>query len=125
MWCKCISHTLCKPSDLREPNPLSNTYISGGTFNSAERDVNNYFYSPQQAEDDQPSADPFTRSDFKEIQQDTLSKATDGTCLHFVEGETFDGWVSNGKILWGTGIRRSLCLAIPREVEANSCVFRI
>ncbi|KAH6902536.1 hypothetical protein BKA70DRAFT_1112840 [Coprinopsis sp. MPI-PUGE-AT-0042] len=41
---------------------------------------------------------------FRDIQQDTLSKATEGTCVWFTEGDMFLFWVVRGKILWGIGI---------------------
>jgi hypothetical protein len=44
---------------------------------------------------------------FRDIQLDTLSKATDGTCIWLTSGEMFLIWVKNGRILWGIGIRTS------------------
>jgi hypothetical protein len=46
---------------------------------------------------------------FRDIQLDTLSKATDGTCIWLTTGEMFVFWVANGRILWGIGIRMSSC----------------
>jgi hypothetical protein len=45
---------------------------------------------------------------FRDIQLDTLSKATDGTCASLTSGEMFLYWISNRGILWGIGIRKSL-----------------
>jgi hypothetical protein len=44
---------------------------------------------------------------FRDIQLDTLSKATDGTCIWLTSGEMFLFWVRSGRILWGVGIRMS------------------
>ncbi|KAH6894830.1 ankyrin repeat-containing domain protein [Coprinopsis sp. MPI-PUGE-AT-0042] len=41
---------------------------------------------------------------FRDIQLDTLSKATDGTCIWLTRGEMFIFWVKAGRILWGIGI---------------------
>ncbi|KAH6909181.1 ankyrin repeat-containing domain protein [Coprinopsis sp. MPI-PUGE-AT-0042] len=41
---------------------------------------------------------------FRDIQLDTHSKATEGTCIWFTTGEMFLFWIANGKILWGIGI---------------------
>ncbi|KAH6903958.1 ankyrin repeat domain-containing protein 28 [Coprinopsis sp. MPI-PUGE-AT-0042] len=45
-----------------------------------------------------------TLPNFRDIQLDTLSKATKGTCVWFTGDEIFLLWISNGKILWGIGI---------------------
>ena len=52
---------------------------------------------------------------FRDIQQDTLAKATDGTCLWLTKGETYPVWFKRGKILWGIGIRRSHIVEIQTE----------
>ncbi|KAH6879705.1 hypothetical protein BKA70DRAFT_1576151 [Coprinopsis sp. MPI-PUGE-AT-0042] len=41
---------------------------------------------------------------FRDIQLDTLAKATEGTCIWLTTGEMFLFWIANGKILWGIGI---------------------
>ncbi|KAH6892821.1 hypothetical protein BKA70DRAFT_1571586 [Coprinopsis sp. MPI-PUGE-AT-0042] len=41
---------------------------------------------------------------FRDIQLDTLAKATEGTCIWLTSGEIFIFWIANGKILWGIGI---------------------
>jgi ankyrin repeat domain-containing protein 50 len=54
---------------------------------------------------------------FRDIQLDTLSKATDGTCLWLTEGNMFLLWVKNGRILWGIGIRESLLCERPSDAH--------
>ncbi|KAH6906627.1 hypothetical protein BKA70DRAFT_394880 [Coprinopsis sp. MPI-PUGE-AT-0042] len=41
---------------------------------------------------------------FRNIQLDTLAKATQGTCIWLTEGEILCIWIRKGKILWATGI---------------------
>ncbi|KAH6894804.1 ankyrin repeat-containing domain protein, partial [Coprinopsis sp. MPI-PUGE-AT-0042] len=41
---------------------------------------------------------------FRDIQLDTLAKATDGTCIWLTTGQTFIFWIEKGRILWGIGI---------------------
>ncbi|KAH6902562.1 ankyrin repeat-containing domain protein [Coprinopsis sp. MPI-PUGE-AT-0042] len=41
---------------------------------------------------------------FRDIQQDILAKATEGTCLWFIANESFLIWIEKGMILWGIGI---------------------
>jgi hypothetical protein len=57
---------------------------------------------------------------FRHIQLDTLSKATEGTCIWLTSGEMFLFWVANGRILWGIGIRRSYYCASAIETLTDS-----
>ncbi|KAH6903929.1 ankyrin repeat-containing domain protein [Coprinopsis sp. MPI-PUGE-AT-0042] len=41
---------------------------------------------------------------FRDIQLDTLAKATEGTFIWFTRGEMFLFWIKKGKVLWGIGI---------------------
>ena len=53
---------------------------------------------------------------FRDIQQDTLAKATDGTCLWLIKGGTYPVWLKRGKILWGIGIRKSCIVQIQADL---------
>jgi hypothetical protein len=88
------------------------TQIHGGTYTAIGGNVqNNYHnYGPQT-----PTTDileilrNLPLPNFRDIQLDTLSKATDGTCTGVTSGNMYHFWIEKGKILWGIGIR-TLCI---------------
>jgi hypothetical protein len=87
--------------------------ISGGSFtvigsSSSSTTINNtYNYGPQTVSKDILSVlRSLSLPNFRDIQLDTLSKATNGTCVWLTEGNIFLFWIKNGRILWGIGIRR-------------------
>ncbi|KAH6916203.1 ankyrin repeat-containing domain protein [Coprinopsis sp. MPI-PUGE-AT-0042] len=85
----------------------STVTIGGGTFNSAGGDINNFHHHYHNTAHENALPAPSNESpipNFREIQQDALSKATDGTGRHIVDGKVFTSWVKCGKVLWGTGI---------------------
>ncbi|KAH6903931.1 hypothetical protein BKA70DRAFT_1154855 [Coprinopsis sp. MPI-PUGE-AT-0042] len=87
---------------------VQSAHIHDGTFTVTTHNqttVYNYNYGP--------SSDPskvlqilrsLSLPNFRDIQLDTLSKATEGTCLWFARGDMFLFWITKGKILWGIGI---------------------
>ncbi|KAH6903960.1 ankyrin repeat-containing domain protein [Coprinopsis sp. MPI-PUGE-AT-0042] len=88
---------------------VQSAHIHDGTFTVIgthnQTTVYNYNYGPP--------ADPskvlrilksLSLPNFRDIQLDTLSKATEGTCLWFARGDMFLFWIAKGKILWGIGI---------------------
>ncbi|KAH6894848.1 hypothetical protein BKA70DRAFT_1199780 [Coprinopsis sp. MPI-PUGE-AT-0042] len=87
---------------------VENVHIHGGAFNVAGRDVvhhHTHNYGPQTASVDVLAIlNSRSLPKFRDIQLDTLAKATDGTCIWLTRGEMFVFWVKNGKILWGIGI---------------------
>ncbi|KAH6915384.1 hypothetical protein BKA70DRAFT_575913 [Coprinopsis sp. MPI-PUGE-AT-0042] len=103
--------------------------IYGGTFTVAAPGsthyhtvVHNYNYGPQPA--------PFnvleilnllSLPNFRDIQLDTLSKATDGTCVWLTKGDIYFFWIAQGKILWGIGIpgagKTVLASLVIRDLE--------
>lgn len=93
--------------------------IYGGTFTVAapgsthyHTTVNNY-YGPQPAPFDVLEfLNSLTLPNFRDIQLDTLLKATDGTCVWLTAGDIFLFWIKKGKILWGIGIRMYSHLSI-------------
>jgi hypothetical protein len=86
--------------------------INGGSFtvigNSTSIQNNYYNQAPQTT-----TADilgilrTLPLPNFRDMQLDAVSKATDGTCIWFTSGELFVFWIKKGKILWGIGIRMS------------------
>ncbi|KAH6892840.1 hypothetical protein BKA70DRAFT_837847 [Coprinopsis sp. MPI-PUGE-AT-0042] len=84
--------------------------IHGGAFNMVGRDsinatINNYNYGHQVVSIDVLEIlNSLPLPNFRDIQQDTIAKATEGTCLWFTTGEIFIFWIKEGKILWGIGI---------------------
>ncbi|KAH6903940.1 hypothetical protein BKA70DRAFT_1403731 [Coprinopsis sp. MPI-PUGE-AT-0042] len=85
--------------------------ISGGTFTVVGHDssttIHNYTYSygSQTAPVDLLDIlSSLSLPNFRDIQLDTLAKATEGTCIWFITGEMFLFWIKDGKILWGIGI---------------------
>ncbi|KAH6894763.1 hypothetical protein BKA70DRAFT_1160657 [Coprinopsis sp. MPI-PUGE-AT-0042] len=83
--------------------------VHGGALTVVGRDSNttiyNYNYAPQTASVDVLKIlNSRSLPKFRDIQLDTLSKATDGTCIWLTRGQMFVFWVKQGKILWGVGI---------------------
>ncbi|KAH6894807.1 hypothetical protein BKA70DRAFT_1570616 [Coprinopsis sp. MPI-PUGE-AT-0042] len=86
---------------------VESAQIHGGTFNVAGRDIHHhtYNYGPQTASVNVLEIlNSRSLPKFRDIQLDTLAKATDGTCIWLTKGEMFVFWVKHGKILWGIGI---------------------
>jgi hypothetical protein len=90
---------------------VQSAHIHGGSFTVVGSGTvqNNYYnYGPQT-----PTADileilrTLPLPNFRNMQLDTLSKATDGTCSGVTSGEIFQFWIKKGRILWGIGIRTS------------------
>jgi hypothetical protein len=85
--------------------------ISGGNFTSAGRDVYNHNDTHTHIHE-APKVDPLSMLDsidnFRQIQQDTLSKATPETGEWMFDYEQFPVWLKpegDVKTLWGSGIR--------------------
>ncbi|KAH6892852.1 hypothetical protein BKA70DRAFT_1201172 [Coprinopsis sp. MPI-PUGE-AT-0042] len=84
--------------------------VHGGALTVVGRDnnnttIHNYYYLPQNVSVDVLDIlNSLSLPNFRDIQLDTLAKATDGTCVWLTAGEMFVFWVANGKILWGIGI---------------------
>ncbi|KAH6894844.1 hypothetical protein BKA70DRAFT_793725 [Coprinopsis sp. MPI-PUGE-AT-0042] len=92
---------------------VHSTQINGGVFTVAGRDSNTtihnptYNFGPQTASVDVLHIlNSLSLPNFRDIQLDTLAKATDGTCIWLTTGDIFVFWVKNGRILWGIGIRK-------------------
>ncbi|KAH6894822.1 ankyrin repeat-containing domain protein [Coprinopsis sp. MPI-PUGE-AT-0042] len=89
---------------------VHSTQIHGGVLTVVGRDNNsttiyNYNYAPQTASVDVLDIlNSLSLPNFRDIQLDTLAKATDGTCIWLTTGEMFVFWIAHGKILWGIGI---------------------
>jgi hypothetical protein len=84
-----------------------NAQITGGTFALAGRDhitIHNHLREPI-AIDVLAVLRSFGLPNFRAIQQDTIGKAVEGTCVWLTEGEVLRIWIEKGMILWGTGIR--------------------
>jgi hypothetical protein len=90
-------------------HPQNNLQINGGSFTSAGRDVHidhhTHIYEG-------PTLDLLSVlgsiDNFRQIQQDTLSKATPKTGEWISEHEVFPVWCepkTNVRTLWGSGIR--------------------
>ncbi|KAH6903936.1 ankyrin repeat-containing domain protein [Coprinopsis sp. MPI-PUGE-AT-0042] len=84
-------------------------HVNGGTFNVAgpgsTNTTNNHHSGPQILPVDVLEIlNSLSLPNFRDIQLDTLSKATKGTCIWLTEDDMFLVWISNGKILWGIGI---------------------
>jgi hypothetical protein len=90
---------------------VSSAQIYGGTFSVVGRDtvtINNYDHGHQVfSVDVLDILNSLSLPNFRDIQQDTIAKATEGTCLWIKTEEFFVFWMSQGKILWGFGIRES------------------
>jgi hypothetical protein len=98
--------------------PTQNLQISGGSFTSAGRDVHNHNHVHEA-----PKADPLSMLDsidnFRQIQQDTLSKATPETGEWMFDYEQFPVWLKPDgdiKTLWGSGIRKSRSYSLANEI---------
>ncbi|KAH6899219.1 hypothetical protein BKA70DRAFT_1198452, partial [Coprinopsis sp. MPI-PUGE-AT-0042] len=83
--------------------------ILGGTFNvagssSTATTIHNYYGRSAVPVDVLDILNSLSLPNFRDIQLDTLSKATEGTCIWFTTGEVFLFWIQKGKILWGIGI---------------------
>ncbi|KAH6903934.1 ankyrin repeat-containing domain protein [Coprinopsis sp. MPI-PUGE-AT-0042] len=85
--------------------------IYGGTFTvagpgSINTTIHNHHYGPQiLSVDVLKILNSLPLPNFRDIQLDTLAKATAGTCIWFTLGDMFLLWIEKGKILWGIGIR--------------------
>ncbi|KAH6902533.1 hypothetical protein BKA70DRAFT_1112737, partial [Coprinopsis sp. MPI-PUGE-AT-0042] len=90
---------------------VQSVYISGGTFTiahpgSTNTTINSYSNAPAAVQIDVLDIlNSLSLPNFRDIQLDTLSKATAGTCLWFTSGDMFLFWIVKGRILWGIGIR--------------------
>ncbi|KAH6890136.1 ankyrin repeat-containing domain protein [Coprinopsis sp. MPI-PUGE-AT-0042] len=85
---------------------VQNAQTMGGVHMVAGRDnvtIHNYHQEPVEIDILQVLRS-FGLPNFRTIQQDTLEKAMDGTCVWLTEGEMLRIWIEKGKILWGTGI---------------------
>jgi hypothetical protein len=109
------------PSECSPTAALSGVHsaqISGGSFtvigsSSSTTIHNTYNYGPKTvSEDILLLLRSLSLPNFRDIQLDTLSKATDGTCLWLTQGHIFLLWIKNGRIMWGIGIRKSLICQI-------------
>jgi hypothetical protein len=85
--------------------------IINSTLSAAGRDVNNYTHSHHYHYQHPKNIWAILHSipNFRQIYQDMLSKATDGTGMWLLKGDKFRLWLDpNGdiKIFWGSGIRR-------------------
>ncbi|KAH6874837.1 ankyrin repeat-containing domain protein, partial [Coprinopsis sp. MPI-PUGE-AT-0042] len=87
---------------------VHSTQVHGGALTVAGRDIvysHTYVYGPQTASVDVLAIlNSRSLPNFRDIQLDTLAKATDGTCIWLTRGQMFVFWVRNGGILWGIGI---------------------
>ncbi|KAH6906616.1 ankyrin repeat-containing domain protein [Coprinopsis sp. MPI-PUGE-AT-0042] len=80
--------------------------ITGGVFTIAGRDhitIHNHHYGPL-AIDVLAILKSSRLPNLRAIQQDTLAKAVEGTCVWLTEGEVLRIWLERGKVLWGKGI---------------------
>ncbi|KAH6906638.1 ankyrin repeat-containing domain protein [Coprinopsis sp. MPI-PUGE-AT-0042] len=78
----------------------------GGVYTAVGRDtitIHNHYNSPIEI-DVLQILNSLGLPNFRAIQQDTLFKATDGTCLWLLKGEMLRIWIERGTILWGIGI---------------------
>ncbi|KAH6904839.1 hypothetical protein BKA70DRAFT_511977 [Coprinopsis sp. MPI-PUGE-AT-0042] len=86
---------------------LQSAQFNGGVFTNIGRDnitvVQNH-YGPSVAVDLAAILELLPLPNFRKIQIDTYGQATDGTCLHIVDGQVFQVWMEKGKILWGIGM---------------------
>ncbi|KAH6903928.1 ankyrin repeat-containing domain protein [Coprinopsis sp. MPI-PUGE-AT-0042] len=89
---------------------VRNAQIYGGTFTGPgsthnHTTIHNSNYGPQPVPFDVLEIlNSQSLPKFRDIQQETLAKATEGTCIWFTRDEIFLFWISKGKILWGIGI---------------------
>jgi hypothetical protein len=84
------------------------TVVGSSSSNTTTTIQNTYNYGPQTGSEDILSIlKSLSLPNFRDIQLDTLSKATDGTCVWLTESNIFLFWIKNGRILWGIGIRKS------------------
>ncbi|KAH6874802.1 hypothetical protein BKA70DRAFT_1208634 [Coprinopsis sp. MPI-PUGE-AT-0042] len=86
---------------------IESAQIHGGIFNVAGRDIHNHTYNygpPTASVDVLDILNSRSLPKFRDIQLDTLAKATDGTCIWLTRGQMFVFWVKHGTILWGVGI---------------------
>ncbi|KAH6910057.1 hypothetical protein BKA70DRAFT_116206 [Coprinopsis sp. MPI-PUGE-AT-0042] len=111
-----VPHKLSQEDGLyvEEANaPIQYFQINGGNFYSAGRDMHNHFY-----EAPKPTFDLLSALDsidnFRQIQQDTLIKATPKTGEWVFQHEMFPVWrnpKSDVKTLWGSGIRKFVVMS--------------
>jgi hypothetical protein len=109
-----MSHSECSPTAAGTAllSGVQSAQIHGGSFSvvgtstAIQNTYNNY--GPQTGPVDvQEILRNLSLPNFRDIHLDTLSKATDGTCVWLTEGNIFLLWIKNGRILWGIGIRKS------------------
>jgi hypothetical protein len=89
---------------------VPSAHIHGGSYTVIGSNVQNtyHIHGPQpSATDILDILRNLPLPNFRDIQLDTLSKATDGTCIAVTAGEMFLYWIKKGRILWGIGIRAS------------------
>ncbi|KAH6915538.1 hypothetical protein BKA70DRAFT_1557799 [Coprinopsis sp. MPI-PUGE-AT-0042] len=102
----------CSPrtSSLAVISGVQSAHIVGGTFTvagsgSTQTIVNNYTYGPSEVPlDVLEILNSLSLPNFRNVQLDTLSKATEGTCIWLTTDTMFLCWIKKGKILWGVGI---------------------
>ncbi|KAH6902539.1 ankyrin repeat-containing domain protein [Coprinopsis sp. MPI-PUGE-AT-0042] len=95
------------PSGSALISSVQSAQVLGGTFTvtGPGSTVNNFNYVAQALPDGiLEILNSLPLPNFRDIQLDTHSKATEGTCIWFTTGEMFLFWIANGKILWGIGI---------------------
>ncbi|KAH6903976.1 hypothetical protein BKA70DRAFT_1403752 [Coprinopsis sp. MPI-PUGE-AT-0042] len=108
---------LSPPHSESSPTASGSAWISGvrtvrihdGAHTMVGRDirttVHNHNYGPQIISVDVLEIlNSLSLPNSRDIQLDTLSKATKGTCVWFTTGKMFLLWIAEGKILWGIGI---------------------
>ncbi|KAH6892794.1 hypothetical protein BKA70DRAFT_1119181 [Coprinopsis sp. MPI-PUGE-AT-0042] len=87
---------------------MHSTHIHGGAFTVIGHDSNttihNHYGTQTVSVDVLDILNSLSLPNVRGIQQDTLAKATEGTCIWLTTGEIFIFWITNGKILWGIGI---------------------
>jgi hypothetical protein len=97
---------------------VTSAHLHGGSYTVIGSNVQNtyHIHGPQPyASDILEILRNLPLPNFRDIQLDTLSKATDGTCVAVTSGKMFQFWIKKGRILWGIGIRTScIPLNAPR-----------
>ncbi|KAH6902529.1 ankyrin repeat domain-containing protein 28, partial [Coprinopsis sp. MPI-PUGE-AT-0042] len=105
---------------------VHNVQIHNGTLTIVGRDSNttihHHNYGPQILPVDVLEIlNSLSLPNFRDIQLDTLAKATAGTCIWFTMDDMFLLWVEKGKILWGIGIpgagKTILASIVIRDLE--------
>ncbi|RXW15006.1 hypothetical protein EST38_g10851, partial [Candolleomyces aberdarensis] len=101
-------------NDKRISHAFENSHhfqVGTANFSSAARDVHNYIISAPPGDGDETDeklinriCEWLTKVSFGSIYSESISKATEGTGMWFIESEEFGRWKQgDSKILWGTG----------------------